>query len=363
MKSLPKFLTALFAISLMAAGINHAAPSVAYGDAFASLFGLSVGYTIIKHSMERAGHLFMPKGAFADVVLLELWENELITSLRTLNRKWLQKIRGYDKWVGNNVIHLHEMGALPEVLIDNTTYPIDVVDFDADEIPISLHKYDTTNTGISDDQLYALPFDAEGSVVRDHRDALEITMAKHGLHKFAPAQDTAQTPVLLTTGADNGAGRKRMIRQNLVDFKQRLDNLEIPMEGRTLVLCNDHVNDLIMVDDAFRDRYHNAESGTILGRLYGFDIYEDVYNPVYGPGTVKKAFSAASAGTDKAASTFYSQARAARALGTVKAYASIASGDPLNRKSIFGYRVRGVIINKTLLGTGAIVSASQSGSF
>ena len=358
MKATFKFFNALLVILLVAVGVNHAAPAVQVQDAFVGLFGVAAGWTIIKHSYENAGFNVLNTGALYNVVLLELWERELIQALRVTGREWMSKIRDHSQWVGNNVIHLHEIGADPDVLIDNTTYPIASAQRTDDEIPISLHKYDTTNTIITDDELYGLPYDKEGSTVRQHREKLEGEMAEHGLHKMCAAGDTADTPVLETTGANNGAGRNRLIREDLVNFKKRCDDLKLPKAGRSLVLCGDHANDLILVDDAFRDRYHNTESGKILGRLYGFDIYEDVYNPVFDAAVAKKAYGAAAAGTDKNASTFFLNERMARARGTVKAYKKIAAEDPDYRQSKLGYRVYGVMINKTLKGTGAIVSGT-----
>ena len=355
MKPVIQFLNSLLVIALLAVGFHQYEPSVAVQSAFKGLLVVAAIYTIGKHYVEAKG-LFSFKGLLMAAAPLEMWERELIQSLRFLDREWLQDIKDESKWVGNNVIHLHEIGADPDVLIDNTTYPITSAQRADDEITISLHKYDTTNTIITDDELYAIPYDKEGSAVRQHREKLEEDMSKHGLHKIAAASDAVATPVLETTGSDDGTGRLMLTRQDLVNFKKRCDDNEIPLKDRKLVLCNEHANDLIMVDDAFRDRYHNAETGKILGMLYGFKIYEDVYNPVYDDTTlVKKAWGAAGAADDRNGSTFFYGPRMARAKGTVKAYRKIAAEDPDYRQNKFGYRVYGVVINKTLLGTGAII--------
>lgn len=357
MKSLTKSFTALFVILLMASGINFAAPSIEFGDAFTGLFGLSLGYTILKHSMERAGHSLMPTGAFAAVVLLELWEQELITNYEFLNREWLNTIANKDQYVGNNVIHLHQIGADPDVLINNTTYPITVAGRVDDETPLSLFKYDTTNTEVTDDEINALPYDKKGSVVERHRIKLETEAAKHGLHQLAPASESVTgAPVLRTTGATVNS-RKRLTYEDLSNYALLLSELEIPLEDRQMVLCPEHANDLRLEDQTFRDRFNSTATGKLITQIAGFNIFEDVYCPKFATGGAKKAYGASPLSTDRNASVFFQKDNAIRAKGTVKAYYLPAEMNPTDRKSIFGYRLYNLIINKQVKGTGAIVSA------
>ena len=56
--------------------------------------------------------------------------------------------------------------------------------------------------------------------------------------------------------------------------------MEVPTEGRRLVLCTDHVNDLLLVDQKFKDQYYNYTSGKI-ANLYGFEVYEYVSCPFF----------------------------------------------------------------------------------
>ena len=37
-------------------------------------------------------------------------------------------------------------------------------------------------------------------------------------------------------------------------MKRALDNLRVPSDGRRLVLCPDHVNDLLLTSQAFREQ-------------------------------------------------------------------------------------------------------------
>ena len=43
---------------------------------------------------------------------------------------------------------------------------------------------------------------------------------------------------------------------------------------RQLVLCPDHVNDLLLTSQAFREQYNIDRNSGKVGNLYGFEIYE-----------------------------------------------------------------------------------------
>jgi hypothetical protein len=298
----------------------------------------------------------MPQGVAQAVVLKQMWETALIEAFRA-ERTWIGRIPRKDQYVGNNAINVQEVGADPTVLINNTTYPIATAARTDDTLVLALNKYDTTNTKVTRDELYALPYDKEGSVVRQHRDTLAEKTAEHGLFLLAPSGNTASTPVITTTGADNGAGRKRLKSLDLITLKQRLDNLKVPKAGRMLILCSDHVNDLLVDDQSFQLRYNNTEKGSILSNFYGFEIFEDMANPVY-TGTTKKAFGAVAVpATDANASTLVFAPRAFQAVGTVEMYHEDATTNPTMRESVVGFRVYNIIAPMEATGFGAIVSA------
>jgi len=128
----------------------------------------------------------------------ELWTGQLIDNFRFFGT-WAMGLRTANEYVGNNVIHLTQLGADPNVLIDNSVYPIVVNSQTDSDYPVSLKKLDTENTRITEDELYALPYDKTGSTLNKHRRALELTAMQYGLYTIAPSADTAGTPVLLTT--------------------------------------------------------------------------------------------------------------------------------------------------------------------
>lgn len=288
----------------------------------------------------------------------ELAEKELIKKFRH-EHTWLATVKSKPQWVSNDVIKIPRQGADPEVLINNNIYPIVSNDREDDFIVVGLNKYDTTNTTVSDDELETLPYEKLSDVQEQHRLKLEADTAEHALHSIAPAAHTAKTPVLATTG-DAVDGRLRLKVADLINYKKVLDDLGVPKIGRMLILCSDHVNDLLLEDLSFKTQYQNQTDGLIAKNFMGFQIFED-FTPVHYKnvaGTLtKEAFGATPTGN--AASIVAFNGNLAKATGSVKRYSRNADGDPENRRNTIGFRLYAICVAIKDEGMGAIVSGTD----
>ena len=340
------FITGLL-FTFLVASVASNVTGMDMGTAFA---GCAVGSVLLSFAP-------IPKGIASAVVLRQMWEAELITAFRS-SPTWLSRVPRKDQYVGNNVINLQEIGADPNVLINNAVYPIPTAGRNDNTLPLALYKYDTENTKVTRDEMEALPYDKEGSVIAQHRETLVERTAAHGLWNLSPAGNTASSPLVSTTGVDNGNSRKRMKGADLIALKQKLDNLKVPKQGRVLILCADHVSDLLLEDQSFQLRYNNTAEGSIIGRFYGFDIFEDVTPAIFDASNAKKAFGAAAVGTDRNSSTCFFAPRAFQATGTVEMFYQDKYSNPTMRESVVGFQVYHVVAPLKNLGFGAIVSDS-----
>jgi hypothetical protein len=292
-------------------------------------------------------------------VLKEIWTGEIIKAFRH-EKTFLAEIASRNEMVNNNVIHMVDVGADPAVLVNNTTYPIAMSQRDDSDVAISLDKFDTENTLVTRDELYALSYDKIGSVIESHKLVLEDKTADKAAHSLAPSANTSDTPLIMTTGLSNGEtyARKRLDPENIIAAKRALDDLKVPLQGRVLVLCNQHVQDLLMVDEVFARQYKDMASGQILN-LYGFKIFQYLNCPVYSvSGTLqKKSYgAAAAASSDQVASFFFYAPRAFQARGDVEMFYQDASVNPEYRQSVVGFRIYHICMPKKTTGFGAIVS-------
>lgn len=292
------------------------------------------------------------------IVLKELFLAMLIDKLRAPHT-WLGMLKDESSFVGNNVIHLNEVGADPDVLINNTIYPIATAQREDGGIVVALNKYDTTNTAITVDELYGIPYDKPGSVIAQHKATLDEKMGAHWLYTIAPPAASATMPILSTTGPDDGTGRKRLIPEDLIALKRAFDDAKISAMGRVLVLSNEHIMDLLSttLGKFVAEAFQNIGSGALAPMLYGFMLHQDLYAPIYnGTTKVRKAYGAVSAGTDRAASVAFSTQDCFRALGTSQMFYRDATLDPENRRSVAGFQVWGIAMPYTRRSQAAIIS-------
>lgn len=294
----------------------------------------------------------------------DLWIAELVNKFRH-DKEFLRAIPRRDDLVNNDVIHWADIGADPDVLVDNTSYPIaSVARTDTDQT-VSLNKFQTKRTPVTDDELYALPYDKPGSVIRQHREVLEDKTAEYGIHNIAPTTESdGVTKLVLSTGASNGATqpRKRLQVVDVITAKIFMDTLDVPRNGRVLVLCPDHVEDLLRVSESFQNQYQNIREGQVL-RMYGFDIYEFSKTPIYkvvSTVLTKNAMGAAAADADQNSSPFFYAPNVLQALGSVKMYYKRAEDNPEYQQSEINFRLYFKVFPKKVTGFGALVSAIHS---
>lgn len=329
MKAIITFILALMANAVMGSAVAFA---IGIDPAVGAMGGTALGFALS----------FMPQaaGALRVGVLTEVWTGETVKALREfLTGSWLDGIPDQSSIVNNDTIHLVDVGVDPDVLVNNTTYPIPLQALDDKDITIQLDKFQTKVTPVTDDELYALSYDKMTRVKESHANAITDAKYAKAAHAMCAQKHTKTTPVLATTGeTDPATGRKRMTMADLVALKAAMDKLKVPTTGRRLVLCPDHVNDLLMTEQSFREMYNiNREDGS-LGRIYGFDIYTYGANPVYTAGGVKKAVGAEQEDGEFQCSFAFHEQRVFKATGSTKMYYSEAATDPENQRNLINFR-------------------------
>lgn len=302
---------------------------------------------------------FLPKGAALEGVYTEVWTGELVKQLRGgMTASFLDGVSDYSAAVNNEVVHLVDVGGDPDVLINNTTYPIAAQELEDGDIALGLDKFQTKKTPVSDDQLFAISYDKMGSVIERHGDAITIAKFKKAAHALAPNSNTAKTPVVPTSGEDDN-GRKKCTRKDIIALKRKLDALQVPTAGRRLVLCSDHVNDLLEDDQKFRDQYYNYTTGKI-ANMYGFEVYEFENCPYFTKEGTKVPFKNSPSGTDHQASFCFYTKRVFRAQGSTKMYYRDAQTNPDYQQNGVNFRHYYIVLPKKMEAIGAIYSYDGS---
>lgn len=296
-------------------------------------------------------------------VYKEVWTREVERSLTAAeSATFLDGIPDYSRYVQegdeNATIHSTKWDVRPDVLFNNTTYPMPIQNLNGTPYSIDLDKIDTTATPVTLDELYALSYDKMGEVKTSHVESLASGKVNKAIHSLAPNGNTLLTPVLVTTGATDG-NRKRLVREDIVALKQAFDIAMFPIQGRRLVLSTEHVGDLLLTDQKFADQYYNYSTGKIMN-LYGFEIHEYQINPFYTVSTkVKMSFgSTPNPATDRQASVAFVVRKAVKAGTKVSMQWSKAENDPLYKRNLVSFRTYFITLPGSLSYQGAIVSAA-----
>lgn len=268
----------------------------------------------------------------------EVWTKEFVKRFNHADEgSFLEGVPDYsNRVIDGNIIHLIDFGCDPDVLVDNTTYPIPIQEMENDDIAINLTKLQTKATPISDDVLHDIKAELLPPVIEAHRTRIAEYRLDTAIYNFAPKKHSDKTPVLTTTGEADGT-RKRFCREDVVRLKKEFDDMSVPAVGRRLVLCTQHVADLLMADQAFAEQYYNYASGAI-SRMYGFDIYEHVAMPYYTSAGNKKGYGVKPSETDMPASVAFYAPRMSKATGDKKQYISRSESDPLNQRTLYAVR-------------------------
>lgn len=300
----------------------------------------------------------------------EVWLNRVETNLRATDEApWLNGVEELDTAViemgsgsagETNVIHIPTSDFEPDVLINNTTYPIALQAYTDSEVTISLDKYQTKVTTLSDDQIMGASYPRIDAATRSHSGSILKSKYAKAIHAIAPAGNTANTPVIATTGGIEGGaatGRKLFTYADLVAMKKKFDLLQMPMAGRRIVLSTDHWNDLLLDRERFGDNFSNYRTGGLAPMVAGFEIYQYVANPYY-TGLVKKAYGAAAVAGDYQASVAFYVPNIAKKTGLTKQYFALSANDPENQTNKLNYRHYFIAVPKRAKYIGAITSGS-----
>ena len=283
----------------------------------------------------------------------EVWVNQLMEKFYP-DSSFLSHTKDFSGMVDNDAINIAEAGLDPEVLVNNTTYPIEIIQRIDTPIRIELDKFETKNTLIRRPEVIEYAYDQLESVLMGHRNTLRANTALKAAHAFAPAGNTINTPVILTQG-DIYKGKRRMTIEDILNLKESFDTADVPLENRFLVLHPSHLSDLIMIDvKSFKDITDIVDGQP--KKFAGFGILQFSKPAYYNVETlVKVAYGAIPGLTDSFCSFAFHGDEVMKADGEVYLYSR--ENDPEQRGTIVGFDKRFIALPIRSKGIGAIVGA------
>ncbi|OXA83755.1 hypothetical protein B0A56_00485 [Flavobacterium columnare NBRC 100251 = ATCC 23463] len=284
----------------------------------------------------------------------EVWVDRVRENLDNSDQApWLEGVPELDADVSqfgentateSNVIHIATTDFDVDILINNTTYPIPVQQYEDGTLSFSLDKYQTKVITVSDDQIMGASYDKIDTVTKKGVKGITSSKYSKAIHSIAPQVNTTKTPIFSATGGGGATpltdptGRLRLVYEDLVAFKDLCDKAGIPEEDRRLVLCNNHWNDLLMDRKNFGNQLVDYVKGEPAPVILGFEIFQYSKMPRYDVSGAKKPYSSIPAGTDKIASVAFYKYGIAKKTGLTKQYFVKAENNPSGQTNDLAYR-------------------------
>lgn len=232
-----------------------------------------------------------------------------------------------------NKINLAAAGVDPDVLIDNTTYPIATKSRNDTPIELELHTFDTENTVVRNVERMEASYKKMESVIRGHRRALQRKASRFAANAWAPQGHTDMTPVLQATGAADETKRKRMTFADLLSLECAFRDMEAPLDSLVIVLSPAHLLDLQLENMSL---YRAAMDSKRVG---AFELFTYAELPYYDMTSKKKlALGAATDQNSSQASIAYVKTEVVRAMGDVEMFLNEKSAT--ERGDVIGFQMR-----------------------
>ena len=224
-------------------------------------------------------------------------------------------------------------------------------------------KLDTDLTVVTDSELRALAFDKTSEIRRLHRESFQIGVRDYAMRKIAPLKDTSGTPIIRTTGEDDGTGRKKLTYSDMIKYYSITEGLNLKDWSQAfMILCAEHRQDLI--DDRsstnnYRDIQIDPDTGE-LKRLFKLKFFENNHNVKFNAANEVLADGAVPIATDRNASLFYYAPNIVHHIEAVKVLHKEMENDTRNPDPQSEMRLHcyGLTDKKQEYGVGALVSGN-----
>jgi len=268
----------------------------------------------------------------------ELWTDIIMEGFYPKG-DFLSWSRDMSELVDFNTLNLAEAGVDPDVLIDNTTYPISAATRTDSAKTIVLRTLDTESTIVRNLEAMESSYNKMESVVRGHRNALQKASIQLAAHYWAPQADGTFTPVIASTGELTGAGgRKKLTFEDILSIRAKLTALDADLNAFALMLNPLHEADLMAADLKL------YKEVIVAGKIFGFTFFVNSQTPRFNASTgAKVAFQAVAApATDTCASILWSKDEVMKADGSLEMFAKYS--DPDQKGDVFNFQKRFVAL-------------------
>lgn len=171
-------------------------------------------------------------------------------------------------------------GSTPQVLKNNTNYPLAPVKRTDSTLEYNIDKLETKPNVMVGLEELSLSYDKRQSIMSNHVKALNTKSATYCIHKWSPLGSITDR-VIRTTGGDRDAivksatgKRKLIVLDNIITAAEILDSLDVDEDGRVAFLPAKMKNDLMRISDIRKKETFGIETlpNGMVTKIMGFKI-------------------------------------------------------------------------------------------
>lgn len=275
------------------------------------------------------------KGLSLMALQTEVWVDDIQKVLFQQN-PFLNFAKDHSMFISNKTVHIPQAGAAPGVTKNRSLFPGTISQRTDTDLTYDMMNFTGDPTHLTNLDELQINYNKRQSIMDSYYEKLGAVVGNTILYQWAPS---GSTRIVVTSGAASALSlphstatgtRKAITLLDISKAKAKLDNDNVPADGRILLMPADmYNNELLAISDIKQFYSYNAEvlKTGIAGYIYGFAVMIRPQVFVYDVSNVIKAIDdegeiITPAVDDNNAALAYHPKYVSRALGTIKPYFS-----------------------------------------
>lgn len=242
----------------------------------------------------------------------EIWIQDIQENLFK-NSAFIKRSVNHSAWVANKTVHIPNAGSNPAVAKNRASLPATIAARTDNDLTYNLNEYSTDPMLLTNIDELQVSYDKRASILNAQIETLTEVIGNNTAYAWSP---TNAGRIIRTTGsasslalAPSATGtRKAVTLADIAALRAVLDNDNVPMEGRILLIPSDLYNTQILaIDNIIKAQDFgsaNLPSG-VVNKIFGFEIMLRPTVTVYsgGTGTTQTLCGVDATGTPSATAT------------------------------------------------------------
>jgi len=197
------------------------------------------------------------------------------------NNAIINRAVNHDGFVNYKTVHVPQAGANPTITKNLGSFPATISQRTDSELTYSMDTYYVEPIHIERGQETAfISYDKRMSILNQNINTLEEVLTNQALYKWAPAGagtfvKTTGSAVSTALAPSATSTRLAITLADILSAKAKLDEANVPQEGRILVMPSSMYNgQLLAISDVYSQQVYgqSALPSGVVNRIHGFDI-------------------------------------------------------------------------------------------